>query len=101
MHPGRLHLTAAVVEYRTPWKRKRKGLFTTWLRDAQAGPQGAIVPTWVVPGTVRLPEDRRVGGVWDSLTARGLVKNRLGSSPETPFLREKRSSPTPFQLGET
>lgn len=35
-HPGEAHITLAVVDYRTPYKRRKKGLCSTWL--AHSGP---------------------------------------------------------------
>lgn len=40
-HPGRAHVLAAVVDYRTPLRRRRRGVCTTWLAGlvpARLGP---------------------------------------------------------------
>jgi len=41
-HPGAAHLTVAVVEWTTPFKRKRRGLCSSWLAS-------------LAPGCARLP----------------------------------------------
>lgn len=75
-HPGRAHITAAVVRYATPFKRPKRGLVTNWLAslvppggEAAAAGGGAAaeaaggggggrpprVPVWVERGCLRMP----------------------------------------------
>eukprot|EP00897_Mesotaenium_endlicherianum_P010395 jgi/Mesen1/9384/ME000610S08681 len=56
-HPGQAHITVAVVEWRTPFKRTRKGLCSTWLSTLAPSHQGkdVCVPVWVSRGALRLP----------------------------------------------
>jgi len=52
-HPGKLELCVAMVEYRTPLGRHKKGVCTEWLAGL---PVGAHVPMWILRGAMRLPE---------------------------------------------
>lgn len=36
-HPGRVHVTVAEVDYRTPFRRHIKGVCSTWLAALQVG----------------------------------------------------------------
>ena len=73
-HPGRAHVTAAVVRYATPFKRQKRGLATTWLAGLAAPGEGGSgdgvgsgaaaaavamaaprVPVWVERGCLRMP----------------------------------------------
>jgi len=67
-HPGRAHVTAAVVRYLTPFKRQKRGLVTTWLAGLkpaaaaaadEASSAGAAgcgrAPVWVERGCLRMP----------------------------------------------
>ena len=36
-HPAQAHITLAVVDYRTPFKRRKRGLCSAWLADLQKG----------------------------------------------------------------
>jgi len=51
-HPGAAHVTAAIVDWVTPFKRRRKGVCTSWLAGLAAGQQ---VGVWVVRGAIHLP----------------------------------------------
>lgn len=54
-HPGRLQLCVAVVAYKTPTKRFRRGLCSSWLASLQLGQQ---VPLWVRANpAMRVPAD--------------------------------------------
>jgi len=37
LHPGAAHITAAVVEYSTPHRRRKRGVCTSWLAQLQPG----------------------------------------------------------------
>ncbi|CAM9904438.1 unnamed protein product, partial [Discosporangium mesarthrocarpum] len=50
--PGRVQLCVAVVSFRTPYKRLRTGVCSSWLAGLGLG---AEVPIWIRPGTFRLP----------------------------------------------
>ena len=45
MHPGEAHLTAAVVNYLTPYRRRKQGVCTTWLAGLQPG-HGKGIPCY-------------------------------------------------------
>lgn len=51
-HPGQVHITVAVVRFRTPWNREASGTCSTYLQQLRPG---AEVPLWVVKGTISLP----------------------------------------------
>ncbi|CAI5498010.1 unnamed protein product [Closterium sp. Naga37s-1] len=53
-HPGRCHITAALVRVTTPFKRTRLGLCSRWLASLHPG-QAPPLPIWVTPGTLSLP----------------------------------------------
>lgn len=42
-HPGQAHITAAVVEYATPHRRRKVGVATSWLAGLQPGSPEARV----------------------------------------------------------
>jgi len=42
-HPGEAHITLAVVDYRTPYKRRKQGLCSTWLASLEPG-EGVLRP---------------------------------------------------------
>lgn len=52
----RLSLTAAIVDFTTPWKRRREGLCTKrWLAGLVPGtPEAASVPLWIEKGSMAL-----------------------------------------------
>lgn len=53
-HPKEAHLTMAVTEYQTIFKRNKRGVCSYWLaHEAQADP----IPVWLKPGTFSLPTD--------------------------------------------
>ena len=43
-HPGQAHITAAIVEYRTPFKRTKRGLCTSWLAGLDPTSSDVRVP---------------------------------------------------------
>lgn len=53
-HPNQLHLTMAVVAYKSPLGRARRGVCSTWLASL-IPPTPFRVPLWVRQGTVRMP----------------------------------------------
>jgi len=50
--PHQLHLCVAVVTFRTPYRRQRRGLCSSYLASL---PIGKKVPLWVRPGSFTLP----------------------------------------------
>ncbi|GAB5031224.1 nadph-dependent diflavin oxidoreductase 1 [Nannochloropsis oceanica] len=50
--PHQLHLCVAVVSFRTPYKRQRRGLCSSYLASL---PVGRHVPLWIKPGSFVLP----------------------------------------------
>eukprot|EP00903_Cladosiphon_okamuranus_P014088 g13095.t1 len=52
--PSKLHLCVAVVSFRTPYKRLRTGVCSSWL--ASLTPGAAEVPLCIRPGTFKLPQ---------------------------------------------
>ena len=50
--PHQLHLCVAVVSFRTPYKRQRRGLCSSYLASL---PVGRHVPLWIKPGSFILP----------------------------------------------
>lgn len=56
VHPNQVHITVAVQQWRTPLKRVRHGLCSTWL--SQLDPQNGqiFVPIWRREGGLKLPD---------------------------------------------
>ncbi|KAG0598147.1 hypothetical protein M758_12G050000 [Ceratodon purpureus] len=56
-HPNEAHLTVAVVEWTTPFKRKRRGLCSSWLAslDPKQGKGKVFLPVWFTKGAISLP----------------------------------------------
>ncbi|KAE8663810.1 NADPH-dependent diflavin oxidoreductase 1 [Hibiscus syriacus] len=53
-HPNQVHLTVDVVSWTTPFKRKRRGLCSTWL--ASLDPEQRIhIPVWFHKGLLPIP----------------------------------------------
>jgi sulfite reductase alpha subunit-like flavoprotein len=51
MVPGEAHLTMAVTEYETQFKREKVGICSGWLREMSEH----TVPVWLKRGTLTLP----------------------------------------------
>ncbi|XP_039683611.1 NADPH-dependent diflavin oxidoreductase 1 isoform X1 [Medicago truncatula] len=53
-HPNQVHLTVSVVSWTTPYKRKKKGLCSSWL--AALDPRDAVsLPVWFQKGSLPTP----------------------------------------------
>lgn len=51
VHPNQVHLTVSVVSWTTPYKRKKKGLCSSWL--ATLDPRNAVgIPAWFQKGSL-------------------------------------------------
>ncbi|ETV88811.1 hypothetical protein H257_00303 [Aphanomyces astaci] len=51
LHSGQVHLTVAIVDYLTPYKRSKKGVCSAWLQTLEPG---AVVFMWIKTGLFRL-----------------------------------------------
>ncbi len=91
-HPGEAHLTVAVVDWTTPYKRKRRGLCSSYLAGTVPAQSGGIgvaesrvrdhVAVWVERGkSLRMPEDLSVPLI--------LVGPGTGVAPFRSFLEER------------
>lgn len=55
LHPTSIHITAVVVEYKTPTGRTNKGVTTSWLKDKHPSDPPCLVPIFVRKSQFRLP----------------------------------------------
>ncbi|XP_029659930.1 NADPH--cytochrome P450 reductase isoform X1 [Formica exsecta] len=55
LHPISIHITAVVVEYKTPTGRINKGVTTNWLKDKHPSDPPCVVPIFVRKSQFRLP----------------------------------------------
>ncbi|EIE26765.1 riboflavin synthase domain-like protein [Coccomyxa subellipsoidea C-169] len=85
-HPGQAHITAAVVEYATPHRRRKLGVATSWLAGLQPGSPEARVPVWVEPGVMRPPDSDRpmvlIGPGTGVAPFRAFLEDRLAASAQ-------------------
>ncbi|KAK9834355.1 hypothetical protein WJX84_005108 [Apatococcus fuscideae] len=56
-HPGEAHVCAAVIDYQTPHRRRKKGIITSWLAAANLAQEAITAPVWIEPGSMHLPAD--------------------------------------------
>lgn len=49
---GSIHLTVAIVDFITPWKRRRTGVCTSYIAQLEAG---MTIPMWISQGMIELP----------------------------------------------
>lgn len=54
MHPREAHITVAVVEWKTPYRRTKRGLCTSWLASLSET-SDERVPVWAESGVISLP----------------------------------------------
>lgn len=55
LYPTSIHITAVVVEYKTPTGRINKGVTTTWLKEKHPSDPPSVVPIFVRKSQFRLP----------------------------------------------
>ncbi|KYM97854.1 PREDICTED: NADPH--cytochrome P450 reductase isoform X2 [Cyphomyrmex costatus] len=55
VHPTSIHITAVVVEYKTPTGRINKGVTTSWLKEKHPSNPLCLVPIFVRKSQFRLP----------------------------------------------
>ncbi|XP_024882991.1 NADPH--cytochrome P450 reductase-like [Temnothorax curvispinosus] len=55
LHPTSVHITAVVVEYKTPTGRINKGVTTNWLKEKHPSDPPCLVPIFVRKSQFRLP----------------------------------------------
>lgn len=55
MHPSQIHITVAIVQFKTPYKRARHGMCTSWLASLNPSTQTIHVPIWIKDGQIKLP----------------------------------------------
>ncbi|CAB0037625.1 unnamed protein product [Trichogramma brassicae] len=55
LHPTAIHITAVVVEYKTPTGRINRGVTTSWLKEKHPSDPPALVPIFVRKSQFRLP----------------------------------------------
>ncbi|XP_063100115.1 NADPH-dependent diflavin oxidoreductase 1 isoform X3 [Cavia porcellus] len=56
VHPNRLQILMAVVQYQTRLREPRRGLCSSWLASLDPGQDPIRVPLWVRPGSLAFPE---------------------------------------------
>lgn len=82
-HPNQVHLTVNVVSWTTPYKRKKKGLCSSWL--ASLDPKDAIyIPGWIHEGSLPPPSPSLplalIGPGTGCAPFRGFVEERASQS---------------------
>lgn len=80
VHPNQVHITVAVVCWRTPYKRVRQGLCSTWLSQLDPNKGEIIVPIWRREGALKLP---------DPSTPLILIGPGTGCAPFRAFIEER------------
>ncbi|RLU18700.1 hypothetical protein DMN91_009057 [Ooceraea biroi] len=55
LHPNSIHVTAVLVEYKTPTGRINKGVTTSWLKQKHPSDPPCLVPIFVRKSQFRLP----------------------------------------------
>lgn len=48
-HPGHIHVTVAIVEYKTPWNRVKTGICSQWLLKSEIG---NLIPIGIKKGSI-------------------------------------------------
>ncbi|KAG3114817.1 NADPH-dependent diflavin oxidoreductase 1 [Phytophthora idaei] len=61
LHPGRVHLTVAIVDFLTPYKRRRSGICSSFFQSLGPSNEQRRVPMWIKKGLFEPPSlDRDV-----------------------------------------
>lgn len=55
--PNEIHITVAIVEYRTPYKRVKRGLCTNWFSQMKGKEK---VKIFIKKGSIKLPENHKI-----------------------------------------
>ncbi|KAG2530958.1 hypothetical protein JM16_001427 [Phytophthora kernoviae] len=50
LHPGRIHLTVAIVDFLTPYKRRRGGICTSFFQSLDPSKETKLVSMWIKKG---------------------------------------------------
>eukprot|EP00873_Tetraselmis_striata_P027357 jgi/Tetstr1/447621/TSEL_034982.t1 len=82
-HPGRAHLTVAVVDYHTPYKRHKLGLCSSHLASLDPTQGPVSLPVWLEPGSLRMPPSLAAPLI--------LVGPGTGVAPFRSFLQEREA----------
>eukprot|EP00803_Ostreobium_quekettii_P008466 evm.model.scf_1778.4 EVM.evm.TU.scf_1778.4 scf_1778:10727-13876(+) len=80
-HPRAAHITAAIVEWRTPFGRTKRGLCTAALAAMEPGRRDDRVPVWIEAGAMRMPPNDGTPMV--------LIGPGTGVAPFRSFLQER------------
>lgn len=83
IHPGEAHITVAVVEWKTPYRRTKKGLCTSWIADVHST-SDERVPVWIESGVFSPPKN--------PTTPMVLVGPGTGVAPFRAFLQDRMAS---------
>ena len=57
MHPNRIRITVAVINYKTKMSTPRTGVCTKWLSTLS---HGDLVPIWISKGTMKFPKETHI-----------------------------------------
>ncbi|CAH0491784.1 unnamed protein product [Peronospora farinosa] len=55
LHPGRVHLTVAIVNFLTPYKRRRNGICSAFFQSLDPSKEQKRVPMWIKHGLFEPP----------------------------------------------
>ncbi|KAL4108682.1 hypothetical protein PRIC1_000392 [Phytophthora ramorum] len=55
LHPGRVHLTVAIVDFLTPYKRRRSGICSSFFQSLDPSKEQKLVPMWIKRGLFEPP----------------------------------------------
>ncbi|XP_044585707.1 NADPH--cytochrome P450 reductase isoform X1 [Cotesia glomerata] len=81
LHPTSIHITAVVVEYKTPTGRINRGVTTTWLKNKHPTDPPSYVPIFVRKSQFRLPPK--------AITPIIMVGPGTGLAPFRGFIQER------------
>ncbi|KAG6598074.1 NADPH-dependent diflavin oxidoreductase [Phytophthora cinnamomi] len=59
LHPGRVHLTVAIVDFLTPYKRRRNGICSSFFTSLDPSKEQTRVPMWIKKGLFEPPSLQR------------------------------------------